>query len=76
MTKIKIKLTVSHNEVKEGYSVMSTPSTIVAELSEERTRKYNEIKDSFPSILYVWGQYLWDITYPNTFGKVIKVDVI
>lgn len=69
--KAKIKLTISHNEVTENYSIMSKPSTMMVELNEHRTKLAQE----FPSLLNIWGQQIWDLSHPNTFGKVIKVEL-
>jgi hypothetical protein len=76
MQNLKLKITVSHNEVNSNFSVMSQPSTMTIELSNDKSKVWNEIKDFNPSIVYVWGQQIWEISHPNTFGKVIKVDVL
>jgi hypothetical protein len=68
--KTKIKLTVSHNEVNENYSIMCIPSTLKVELNEEKSK----LGKQFPYLLDIWGQQIWDMTHPNTFGKVIKVE--
>lgn len=65
-----IKITVSHNEVNENYSIMCKPSTLKVELNEEKT----ELAKKFPYLLNIWGQKIWDMNYPNTFGDVIKVE--
>lgn len=65
-----IKLTVSHNEVTENYSIMCKPSTLKVQLNEERTK----LAQQFPYLLQIWGQQIWDMNYPNTFGKVVKVE--
>lgn len=70
--KNRIKLTISHNEVNENFSVMSKPSTIIVELNEEKTKLATE----FPYLLNIWGQQIWDIKFPNTFGKVIETKFI
>jgi hypothetical protein len=76
MQNLKLKITVSHNEVNSNFSIMSQPSTMTIELSNDKSKVWNEIKDFNPSIVYVWGQKIWEISHPNTFGKVIKVDVL
>jgi hypothetical protein len=70
--KKQIKLTISHNEVTENYSVMCKPSTLIVELNEEKTK----IGQEFPWLLEIWGQKIWDMNYPNTFGKVIETKFI
>lgn len=70
--KKQIKLTISHNEVNENFSVMSKPSTIIVELNEEKTKLATE----FPYLLKIWGQKIWDMKYPNTFGKIIEAKFI
>lgn len=70
--KKQIKLIISHNEVNENFSVMSKPSTMIVELNEEKTKLATE----FPYLLNIWGQQIWDIKFPNTFGKVIETKLI
>jgi hypothetical protein len=70
--KAKIKLTVSHNEVTPNYSVMSENSTLVVELNEEKAT----LGKQFPYLLDIWGQQIWDLYYPNTYGKVIETKFI
>lgn len=65
-----IKLTVSHNEVTENYSIMCKSSTLKVQLNEERTK----LAQQFPYLLQIWGQQIWDMNYPNTFGKVVSVE--
>lgn len=76
MKNLKIKMTISHNEVNENFSVMSLPSTMTVELSKERTKIWQEISNVNPNILLIWAKQIWNITYPNTFGEVIKVEVL
>ena len=68
--KATIKLTVSHNEVTANYSVMCKPSTLKVNIDKDKA----ELAQQFPYLLDVWGQQIWDMNYPNTFGKVIKVE--
>jgi hypothetical protein len=70
--KAKIKLTINHNEVTPNYSVMSENSTLVVELNEERT----SLAKQFPYLLDVWGQQIWNLHYPNSYGKVIETKFI
>jgi|688.fasta_scaffold1278979_2 hypothetical protein len=70
--KLKIRITVSHNEVTENYSVMTTPSVLVVELNNERSITGKQ----FPYLLKIWGQQIWEMKYPNTLGKVIEVTII
>jgi hypothetical protein len=65
-----IKLTVSHNEVTANYSVMGKPSTLIVKIDEDKYK----LAQQFPYLLDVWGQQIWDMNYPNTFGKVVKVE--
>lgn len=76
MNNLKIKITVSHNEVNSNYSVMAIPSTLEVALNESKTKVWNEIKQFNQNIIYNWAQQIWDINYPNTFGKVTKVDIL
>ncbi len=76
MKNLKLKITVSHNQVNSNFSVISQPSTMTVELNNDKSKVWNEIKDFNPSIVDVWGQQIWDMCHPNTFGKVIKVDVL
>jgi hypothetical protein len=68
--KATLKLTVSHNEVTANYSVMCKPSTLKVNIDGDKA----ELAQQFPYLLDVWGQQIWDMNYPNTFGKVIKVE--
>jgi hypothetical protein len=68
--KATIKLTVSHNEVTANYSVMCKPSTLKVNIDGDKAK----LAQQFPYLLDVWGQQIWDMNYPNTFGKVIKVE--
>jgi hypothetical protein len=74
--KIRVQITVSHNEVTENYSIMSEPSTISFELNEEKSKVWNEIKSFNPNIMLHWGQQIWDLLYPNTVGKVFKYKIL
>jgi hypothetical protein len=76
MQNLKIKIFVSHNEVTPNYSVMSQPSTMVVELNDDKTKVWDEVGKFNPSILQVWGQKIWDMTHPNTYGQVFKVDIL
>lgn len=76
MKTLKFKMTISHNEVTENFSVMSLPSTMTIELNEEKTKTWNEVKAFNPNIISVWAQKIWDIKYPNTFGKVTNVEIL
>jgi len=76
MANLKLKITISHNEVTEDFSVMCLPSTLSVELNEEKTNTWNELKEVNPNIIYVWAQKIWDMQYPNTFGKVVNVKVL
>jgi hypothetical protein len=76
MNNLKIKITVSHNEVNYNYSIMCIPSILKVELNENRTKIWNEIKADSPNMLNIWAQQIWEQNYPNTFGKVIKVDIL
>jgi hypothetical protein len=69
---MKIQITISHNEVTENYSVMSIPSTLVVELNSNKAQQARE----YPYLLKTWAQQIWNMKYPNTFGKVIDVQVI
>jgi hypothetical protein len=69
---MKIEITISHNEVTENYSVMSKPSKLVVELNDEKSVQARK----FPYLLMVWGQQIWNMKYPNTFGKVTNVKEI
>jgi hypothetical protein len=65
-----IKLTVSHNEVTANYSVMCKPSTLKVKIDGDKAK----LAQQFPYLLDVWGQQIWDMNHPNTFGKVVKVE--
>ena len=67
-----IELTISHNEVTKNCSVMCDQSTLKVKIDEEKAK----IANQFPYLLNIWGQQIWNMNYPNTFGKVIKVKFI
>ena len=70
--KKQIKLTISRNQRTEDYSVICAPSTMIVELNEEKTKLALE----YPYLLNIWGQQIWNLKYPNTFGKVIETKFI
>lgn len=76
MTTLTIEMTISHNEVNENYSIISTPSKMKVQLSPNKTKVWNEVKKFNHNILSIWAQQIWDMTYPNTFGKVIDVKIV
>ena len=76
MKNLSFVMTISHNIVKDSISVMSIPSSITIQLDEQKTKVYNEVKQFNPSIVYIWAQQIWNMNYPNTFGKVINVKII
>jgi hypothetical protein len=55
---------------------MCKPSTLTVELDEEKTKTWNELKNTSPYIIEFWAQKIWELKYPNTFGKVYKVDIL
>ena len=76
MTNVTLKITVSHNQVTEKISVMSENSTMVVSLDENKTKVWNEIEKFNPSIVYTWGQQIWNMFHPNVYGKVVNVDIL
>jgi hypothetical protein len=76
MKNLSFVMTISHNIVSNSISVMSIPSTMTIELDEQKTKVYNEVKKFNPNIVYIWAQQIWNMNYPNTFGKVIDVKII
>lgn len=76
MKNLSFVMTISHNEVNKSFSVISIPSTMTVQLDEQKTKVYNELKQLNPNIVYVWAQQIWNINYPNTFGKVVDVKII
>lgn len=69
-----IEMTISHNEVNENFSVMSIPSKMKVAINKLNT--WNEVKKYNPNIINIWAQQVWDISHPNTFGKVIDVKIL
>ena len=76
MKNLTFKMYVSHNEVNKDFSIMCKPSTLTVELDEEKTKTWNELKNTSPYIIEFWAQRIWELKYPKTFGKVYKVDIL